>query len=77
MTQADAIRYIQAYSKNNQLTSGSGGISDIYDTMLAPNRYLYAYPERPVSNYVFPKINYWIRPTSGNIYPRPKRRVYK
>jgi hypothetical protein len=77
MTQADAIRYIQAYSKDNQLTSGSGGISDSYDTMLAPNRYLYAYPERPVSNYVFPKINYWIRPASGQVYPRPKRRVYK
>lgn len=77
MNQTDAIAYLQMHSPMGRLTSGSGGISDSTDIMSAPNRYLYAYPERPITDYVFPKINYWIRPTAGQIYPRPKRRVYK
>jgi subtilisin family serine protease len=77
MKQNEALLYLISHSKTGQLTSTGGGALDVYDLQLAPNQYLYAYPERPTTNRVFPKINYWIRPASGQVYPRPKRRVYK
>lgn len=77
MTQLDALKYIQTYSKSNQLTSSSGGTSDTLDLQGAPNLYLYAYPERPLENSVYPKRNFKLRPESGYVFPRAKIRVYK
>lgn len=77
MKQADAVNYIIAHSKTGQLTSTSGGVSDNYDIQSASNRYLYAFPERKTTNYVSPKINFKLRPSTGRIYPRTKIRVYK
>ena len=83
MTQADAVKYIETFSKLDQIPlydsvlGPSFGISDLLNLVGAPNRYLYAHKERSVTNRVYPKINYWLRPTSGQVYPRVKRRLYK
>jgi hypothetical protein len=77
MTQLDVLKYIQTYSKSNQLTSSSGGTLDTLDLQGAPNLYLYAYPERPLENSVYPKRNFKVRPETGYVFPRAKVRVYK
>lgn len=77
MNQADALHYIQSYSRLNQITGTSGGTSDTHDLQGAPNLYLYAYPERPLVNSVYPKRNFKVRPTVGNVFPRANIRVYK
>lgn len=79
MTPLEALKYIQYYSKLNQLTD-SGGVGPTWTTDTtslqgATNRYLYMPVEKPTSGPSYPKQNYNIRPTSGRMYPRVKRRL--
>jgi hypothetical protein len=71
LSQSQAIEYIQRYSKENQITASTGGFTDTTDLLGAPNRYLYFYKERPVSGQVGPKTNLNLRPTTGQMWPRP------
>jgi hypothetical protein len=71
LSQSQAIEYIQIYSKENQITASTGGFTDTKDLLGAPNRYLYFYKERPVSGQVGPKTNLNLRPTTGQMWPRP------
>lgn len=77
MTQSAALKYIQHHAKLTQLTDTDGGTLDRYSLQGASNLYLYAYPERPLLNVAYPKVNFKIRPTSGYVFPRAKIRVYK
>lgn len=76
MTPAQALAYLVATAKTNQMTSSSGGFGDYYDIQGAPNRYLAYRTERPSTGGVFPKHNYFIRPSSGAVYPRVKVKKY-
>lgn len=71
LSQTQAIEYIQRYSKENQIIASTGGVTDAKDLLGSPNRYLYFYKERPVSRQVGPKTNLNLRPTTGQIWPRP------
>ena len=71
LSQSQAIEYIYRYSKENQITASTGGVTDPRDLLGAANRYLYFYKERPVSGQVGPKANLNLRPTSGQMWPRP------
>jgi hypothetical protein len=75
MKQADALSYIQTTAKLGQITATSGGTSDLYDLQGAVNRYLYFKVDRSLSDTVFPTNNYFIRPSSGVLYPRPSRKI--
>jgi hypothetical protein len=76
MAQAAAKNYITSYAKTGQLTSTSGGTSDLYDLQNGPNKYLYHNLERYTINIIFPKTNYKFRPSTGVVYPRPKKLRY-
>jgi hypothetical protein len=70
MTQAQARSYIIDYAKTNQITDTGGGGADFTSLQGSVNRYLYYYKERVETGSVFPKRNYWVRPSSGSVYPR-------
>lgn len=76
MTQSAAYEYITSYAKTGQITSTTGGTSDLYDLQNGPNKYLYHNLERYTINVIFPKTNYKFRPSTGVVYPRPKKRRY-
>jgi len=74
LTQEKAIQYLLQTAKLNQMTNTSGGYQDYTDLQGAPNRYLAFRQERPVQGNAFPKVNYFVRPTSGAVYPRTRIR---
>ena len=79
MTPNDALTYISYYGKLTQMTD-TGGVSPTWtsDTLSlqgAANRYLFMPKERPDSGPTYPKKNVFVRPTSGQVYPRLRRRA--
>ena len=72
LNQAQALSYIQARSKTDQITAGTGGPADYTDLQGSANRFLYFYKERPDTGQVGPKNNQGLRPITGQAWPRPK-----
>lgn len=72
MNNDQARSYILANAKQNQVADNSNGLSDVYDLIDSPNRYLAHKQERPLSGGVYPKTDYFFRPTSGQVYPRTR-----
>lgn len=72
MTQEQATEYIHRTSKLGQLTDTGGGPTDFTSLQDSVNRYLFYYPERPVTGAVGPKLNFGNRPESGQTWPRTK-----
>ena len=72
MNNDQARTYLFANAKQNQVFDNSNGLSDIYDLIDSPNRYLAHKQERPVTGGVYPKTDYFLRPTSGQVYPRTR-----
>ncbi len=70
--QADVKNYLDKFGKLNQITSTGGGPDDYTDLQGSENRYLYYVKERPDVGQVGPKTNQGIRPSSGQVFPRPK-----
>lgn len=70
MTQAEAIEYIQYYSKKNQITDTAGSFTDATSLQGSANNYLFYFEERLNSGQAFPKSNVKARPVSGSVYPR-------
>jgi hypothetical protein len=80
MTPAEAKAYIKYYAKTNQLTdatglSSPGWTSNTQSLQGATNRFLFMPREKQLSGATYPKVNYNVRPTSGSVYPRVKRRI--
>lgn len=73
LTPTEALAYIKKYAKPNQLTDTGGGLDDYRSLQGAPNLYLTYNKERPTQGKVFPKLNYKLRPTTGAVYPRPRK----
>jgi hypothetical protein len=72
LSQSLALAYIQARSKTNQISAGTGGVTDYTDLQGSANRFLYFYKERPTEGQVGPKVNQGLRPSAGLAWPRPK-----
>ena len=72
MNNAQARTYLFATAKQNQVADNSNGLSDVYDLINSPNRYLAHKQQRPVTGNVYPKTDYFLRPTSGQVYPRTR-----
>jgi len=77
MYQIDALEYIQHYATVDQIPSSHGGTADLTDMQSAPNLHLRAVSDRYTINSVYPKVNFKIRPTTGQLYPRGKLSSYK
>lgn len=73
MTQAQALEYISTYAKSNQITDGTGTQGDHTNLQDAPNKYVYYKQERGDSGDVWPKKNYFLRSSSGAVFPRTKK----
>lgn len=74
MNQTQALTYIAYYAKPAQLFDSAGGYSDYSSLQGSSNTALFYYKERPDSGQTWPKINYFVRPSSGSVYPRAKIR---
>lgn len=70
MTQSLARTYLTTYSKLGQMTDTGGSYSDLTSLQGATNRYLYYREERASTGNTWPKINYYVRPSSGAVWPR-------
>lgn len=71
----DARNYLFSICKSNQL-SNDNSVTSFYSLDGSTNRYLAYKKERPDSGGVFPKNTHWIRPSSGAVWPRTKKRKY-
>lgn len=72
MTPAQAVDYITSYASSDQMYVSSGGITDYYDLLGAPNKYLAYVQERKLEGEVYPKNNYKARPSDGVVFPRTR-----
>jgi hypothetical protein len=71
MNNDQAREYIIANAKP-QVFDANAGLSNVYSLSGSPNRYLAHKQERVVSGGVYPKTDYFIRPSSGQVYPRTR-----
>lgn len=76
MTQTQAISYLQATAKSEQMTDTGGNFADFTSLQGSPNRYLFLARERSDTGNTWPKQNYFIRPTEGTVWPRSKIRRF-
>ena len=77
MTHAEAVEYIQTAAKINQMTTTSGGYTDVTDLQGSTNRYLFYKKDRPETGITQPKDIAKTRPASGQVYPRKPVLHYK
>jgi hypothetical protein len=71
MTQADAKQYILNYAKENLITDTNGSYLDQTSLQGGNNKIAYYYKERLDTGTLIPKTRQWIRPSTGQLYPRP------
>ena len=77
MTHAEAVEYIQTAAKINQMTTTSGGYTDVTDLQGSTNRYLFYKKDRPETGITQPKDIAKTRAASGQVYPRKPVLHYK
>jgi hypothetical protein len=73
MNNDKAREYLIANAKS-QVFDANAGLSNVYSLSGSPNRFLAHKQERAVSGGVYPKTDYFIRPSSGQVYPRTRIR---
>jgi hypothetical protein len=61
-------------SKEGQISDSTDSFLDPISLQGSPNKYLYYYPERRETGQLAPKKDFFIRPASGVLYPRTKKR---
>ena len=78
MNNDKAREYLIATAKQNQVNDDSVGVgtagplSNPYFLAGSPNRFLALRQERPLTGGVYPKPDHFIRPSSGQVYPRTR-----
>ena len=70
MTPAEAVSYVQDYSKTSQMFDGGGGYTDADSLQGSENRYAFYYKERKDSGVLQPRNTFKSRPTTGQVWPR-------
>lgn len=75
MNQSAVLEYLQkSSSKSGQIFDGGSSYNTGVNLLGSPNRYLAHKQERPEDGKVFPKKDYFVRPTTGAVYPRTRIR---
>lgn len=74
MNQAEAKSYILKYAKEGEMFDSAGGYTDTVSLQSGPNKLAYYYKERQDTGMLVPKTLQWLRPTTGQLYPRPQIR---
>lgn len=75
MTQKQSISYIANFVQRNIVPDlgiplPPGPVS-YYGLRSAPNYFLNYYNDRPITGNAWPQKRFWLRPSSGAVYPRP------
>jgi len=73
MNNDKAREYLIANAKS-QVFDANAGLSNVYSLSGSPNRFLAHKQERATNGGVYPKTDYFIRPSSGQVYPRTRIR---
>ena len=76
-TQRQVKAYITGIAQSNKIVASSGGPTDYRDLQGAPNLFLYYKKERPDEGQTVPKIDNGLRPTVGQVWPRPRTYIYR
>jgi hypothetical protein len=74
LNQQQAKAYILNYAKEGLMFETFNGFSDTSSLQDGPNRIAYYHKERRDDGLVIPSTREWIRPSAGQLYPRPKIR---
>jgi subtilisin family serine protease len=75
INQEQAIEYLNSICKQNQILNTLPATpSDVLSLQGSPNVYLAYKNERNASEDIYPNNNYWLRPTSGAVWPRTNYR---
>jgi subtilisin family serine protease len=74
LNQLQAREYLIATAKTAQMTDTGGSFTDVTSLNGASNRYLAFRQEKNSQGQLFPRTNYWVRPSSGAVYPRSRIR---
>lgn len=74
LTPAQALEWINYYATKNQITDTGGEQRDPTSLRGSPNQYLFAKKLRPDTGNTFPVSNFFVRPSSGAVWPRPQIR---
>jgi hypothetical protein len=78
MTQSDSIEFIDTFlSQANQITNTGGGYTDTTSLQGSENKYLSYYNYRPVGGVVSPNESYYLRRTTGSVWPRSGITFYR
>jgi hypothetical protein len=76
LNQSQALEFLNStFSKSDQLSQTGNAEQyqgSYYSLAGAQNRYLYCQLERKVSGNVYPKENTRLRPSEGQVWPRPR-----
>lgn len=67
---ADMRRYLETYSKQNQLLDTEGGYTDENSLQGAQNLYPFHKPEKESEGVLVPRVAEWFRPSEGQVWPR-------
>jgi subtilisin family serine protease len=73
-TQMQARTYIKNFANNGVMYDANIQCppnNPTFSLRGAPNQLATYYPDRPPTGNPWPQARYWIRPTSGSVYPRP------
>ena len=68
-------RYLETYSKQNQILDTGGGYTDENSLQGAQNLYPFHKPEKESEGVLVPRVGEWFRPSEGQVWPR-KRYLY-
>tara|TARA_B100002019_G_scaffold83730_1_gene72275 strand:+ start:1243 stop:2982 length:1740 start_codon:yes stop_codon:yes gene_type:complete len=71
-TMGEIREYMETYFKQDQLLDTSGGYTDENSLQGGANLYAFHKPEREKEGVTIPRIGEWIRPSSGQLWPRQK-----
>ena len=75
MTASESKTYITSYAQVGKMyATNSSNFLDTASLQGGNNRFLYYNKERSTIGFIFPKINYKVRPTVGVVFPRTKIR---
>ena len=78
LNQAGVLEYLNNKgSKEGQIRDTTDSFQDIISLQGSPNKYLYYYPERRETGQMAPKKDFFVRPSTGILYPRTKKRRRK
>jgi hypothetical protein len=72
MTQSEAKEYITRYARQGLMTDSAGSYADSTSLQEGPNEIAYYYKERRDDGVLVPKSVEWLRPSQGQVYPRPQ-----